>query len=393
MVTDRAAPDSSSPLIYLIVGESSGDNLGAGLMDEIRERCPGARFMGVGGPAMEERGLSSLFPMSDLSVMGIAEILPRLRLLLRRIRETVSNIQAQRPDVIVTIDSPDFSFRVARRLNGAGIPLVHYVAPTVWAWRVKRAAKVAKLYDHLLTLFPFEPPYFEREGLASTFVGHPVINTKPGNGEKFRKEHKITPETPVLCLLPGSRRSEISRLLPVFLQTLDLLKLDIPTIRCVLPTVPHLENEIRDFLVGHQGVSVVVGPEQKADAYAASNAALAASGTVALELAIARVPSVIAYILNTATAMVARRMIKIPYKSLVNILLEKEVMPELLQENCTPSALCAEILPLLLASDAHSRQLAAFDLVRQKLSPGKESPNSVAAGQVLRVTNGFTRPT
>ncbi|NQV45589.1 MAG: lipid-A-disaccharide synthase [Rhodospirillales bacterium] len=379
--------DNTAPLIYLIAGESSGDNLGAGLIDGIRARCPGARFIGVGGTEMQSKGFESLFPMSDLSVMGIVEILPRLWTLLRRIRETAAHARDARPDIIVTIDSPDFSFRVARRLKGQGIAMVHYVAPTVWAWRPKRAAKIAGLYDHLLTLFPFEPPYFEREGLATTFVGHPVIHAKTGDGNRFRQKNGFANATPILCLLPGSRHSEVSRLLPVFVKTFQQLREKIPLLQGIIPTVPHLEAEIRQMVQGTHSIGVVVDPEQKKDALAASTAALAASGTIALELAIAGVPSVIAYRVNTLTAMVARRMLLIPYMSLVNILLAKEVMPERIQEHCTPDELYGEILPLLSDGEKRQQQLAAFELVRQQLSPENGQPDDIAAQQILKMIN------
>ncbi|MBC8445133.1 MAG: lipid-A-disaccharide synthase, partial [Rhodospirillaceae bacterium] len=375
--------DPDTPLVYLIAGESSGDNLGAGLIDDIRALNPDARFAGIGGPAMQAKGLNSLFPMSDLSVMGVAEIIPRLGLLLRRIRQTASHVREIHPDVVVTIDSPDFSFRVARRIKGQGIALVHYVAPTVWAWRPKRAAKIARLYDHLLTLFPFEPPYFEREGLASTFVGHPVVHGKIGGGDggKFRALHTIGTDAPVLCMLPGSRRSEISRLLPVFREALDRLRRQIPVLHCVLPTVPHMERDVRHMLEGINDITIVVDPEQKADAFAASNAALAASGTVALELAMAGVPGVIGYRMNAATAVLARRLIRIPYVSLVNILCDKEVMPERLQERCTPDELYTELLPLLSGDKRRELQLQAFRQVRELLTPPSHA--HTAAHQVL----------
>lgn len=377
--------NSESPLVYLIAGEPSGDLLGSGLIDGIRKVCPGARFMGVGGPAMQRRGLDSLFPMGDLSVMGIAEVLPRLRLLLRRIRETASHVKKIRPDIVVTIDSPDFSFRVARRLKGETIPLVHYVAPTVWAWRPKRAAKVAGLYDHLLALFPFEPPYFEREGLPTTFVGHPVISSKAGNGDRFRTRHNIDRETPVLCILPGSRWSEVSRLLPVFLKTLNQLRVQFPLLHAVMPTVPHLEQQVRRVAGETSNISVIVGREQKADAFAASKAALAASGTVALELAMARVPSVIGYRLNAVTAMLARRLVRTQHVSLVNILLAGEVMPERLQERCTPEELSAKLAPLLSPGMERNQQLAAFDQVSRLLTPPEGTPDDIAAREVLRI--------
>jgi len=384
-------PDTkdTAPVICIIAGESSGDNLGAGLIDSIRERVPLARFIGVGGPSMQERGVVSLFPMSDLSVMGIAEVLPRIWLLIRRIRETVNYIKETKPDVVITIDSPDFCFRVAKKLKAHDIPLVHYVAPTVWAWRPKRAQKIAKLYDHLLTLFPFEPPYFEREGLSATFVGHPLAAAymDSGDGNRFRRIHNLDTETPVLCLLPGSRHSEVSRLLPVFIQTLDVLRQQIPNLHATCPTVPHLENQVRNMLSGTDNVSVITSNDQKLDAYTASTAALAASGTVALELAMAKVPSVIGYMMSLATAFVARRLVRLPNVSLANILLDREIMPEFIQERCTPETLAEPLRDLLSTEDSRQRQVAAFEEVKEKLKPTGGTPNQQAADTILRLIN------
>lgn len=377
------------PLIYLVAGETSGDNLGAGLIDGIRSINPDAGFVGIGGPAMHEAGMTSLFPMSDLSVMGLAEVLPRLRLLLGRIRETVTHIKETRPDVVVTIDSPDFCFRVAGQLQGFGIPLVHYVAPTVWAWRPKRAAKIARLYDHLLTLFPFEPPYFEVEGLPATFVGHPLAGSDLSNGDagRFLQVQEVPARAPVLCLLPGSRDAEVSRLLPVFLQTLKLLRRDFPDLYAVCPTVPHLVDTVRNLLSGVANVSVVSSSRDKKDAYAASTAALAASGTVALELGLARVPAVIGYMMSPLTAIIARHLVRLPNVSLVNILLNRDVMPEFMQEQCTSENLAPALCKLLKRGPVYQSQLSAFDEVREKLVSPRGSPNELAAKAVLKLVD------
>lgn len=389
MVT-RVNNAQSNPLtICIIAGEASGDNLGAGLMDGIREAAPDAIFIGVGGPAMQAKGLDSIFPMSDLSVMGIAEVLPKLRALLTRIKETASFIQTKRPDVVVTIDSPDFNFRVAKRLLGEGIPLVHYVAPSVWAWRPKRAKKIAGIYHHLLTLLPFEPPYFEAEGLPSTFVGHPVVigGVDKGDAEAFRSSHNIAPKAPLLCLLPGSRSSEISRLLPVFLQTLKQLRKHMPDLHAVFPTIPHLISEVRAALHGLDNVSIVSDERGKIDSFSASTAALAASGTVALELAMAGVPTVIGYKVSPMSAFLARRLVNLEFYSLPNILLGREVMPEILQEDCTADNLVSRLYPLLSDNAARKDQLNAFNLVRAKLTPTTATPNGLAAEAVIGTIN------
>ncbi len=383
-----AEQPTQSPLIYIVAGEASGDNLAASLMDAIKAECPGARFAGIGGPEMTSRGIDSLFAMSDLSVMGIAEVLPKLRLLLKRIAETAGNIMARKPDVVVTVDSPDFSFRVAKRLKGRDIPLAHFVAPSVWAWRPGRAAKIAGLYDHLFALLPFEPPYFEKEGLPTTFVGHPVMSVETGEGDLFRREHQLDDKTPLLCILPGSRRSEVTRLLPVFLETFAKLQARIPELHGVIPAVPHLAGEIKEML-GDASRIMIVSQRDKFDALAASTAALAASGTIALELAVQGVPSVIAYKVNVLTAFMARRMITIPYKSLVNILMGREVMPERIQEDCTSDILSADLVNLLENANARTMQLDAFAQVRAMLTPDGEGDGqigaNIAAREVLRL--------
>ncbi|MDA0998848.1 MAG: lipid-A-disaccharide synthase, partial [Proteobacteria bacterium] len=206
-------------LVYLIAGEPSGDALGAKLMTALRaETGGGVEFAGVGGAMMTAEGLTTLFPMSDLTVMGIAEVLPNILTILSRIRQTAADVAARRADVVVTIDAPDFCFRVAKRLKGKGIPLVHYVAPSVWAWRPGRARKIAALVDHVLCLLPFEPPYFQRVGLTATFVGHSILESGAGSGDGtgFRSRHGIPPSAPLLAVLPGSRGSEITRLLTAF---------------------------------------------------------------------------------------------------------------------------------------------------------------------------------
>jgi len=310
-----------------------------------------------------------------------------LLLLLKRIKETADAVERLQPDVLLTVDAPDFCFRVIKRLKARGVkvPVVHFVAPSVWAWRAGRAKKVAKLLDHLLCLLPFEPPYFEREGLAATFVGHPVVSSAIGDGDgaSFRARHGIAADALVLCVLPGSRNGEVERLLPVFCETLEKLAPQFPGLHVVTAAVPHLQARVRSAMASWPVAVTVVGGDEKADAFAASDAALAASGTVALELAMAGLPNVIAYRLNALTAFVAKRLLKTRFVNLINIILDREAVPELLQENCTPDNLARETARLLDNEDARrAQQDAAFEALKQ-LGFGGPPPGERAADVVL----------
>lgn len=379
----------AGPLVFLIAGEPSGDVLGGRLMAELRERTGDTiRFTGIGGERMVAQGLKPLFPLDELALFGIAELLPKLPNIIRRLGQTVEEIRRLRPDVIVTIDAPDFCLRVAKRLKGEGIPIIHYVAPTVWAWRPGRARKIAGLIDHLLALLPFEPPYFHREGLACTFVGHPVVESGAGGGDgaRFRRTHEITGDAPLLCVLPGSRQSEVKRLLPVFGEALARIAPTHPNLRVVVPTVPQVRGRVREAVAAWPvPVVVVEGDREKYDAMAASTAALAASGTVALELALARLPAVIAYRLHPLTVTLYRRFIKIKYANLVNIMLDRMLVPELLQEECTPERLAHAVATLLDDPATRQAQVAGVAEVARWLGDGGPPPSRRAADVVLSV--------
>ncbi|CCQ73974.1 lipid-A-disaccharide synthase [Magnetospira sp. QH-2] len=374
---------AQGPLVYVVAGEPSGDLLGGRLMAGLKSLYPeGVRFAGIGGPHMTGQGLDSLFPMTDLSLMGLAEILPHLPKLMRRLSEADADIRRLRPDVVLTIDSPGFCFRLAKRVRDLGIPLVHYVAPTVWAWKPKRAAKIARFLDHLLVLLPFEPPYFEKEGLATTFVGHSVIEggADLGNGSAFRDKHGIEPTRPVLCVLPGSRLGEVSRHLPVFRDVVDQLCGERPGLAVVLPTVAGVAEPVREAVRSWScSVTVVEGEREKFDAFAASEAALAASGTVTLELALAGCPSVVAYRLNPLTAWLARRLIKVRFASLVNIIQEREVLPEFLQDRCQASLISPMLAQYLDDPEARRAQIRACAPALEAMGRGGASPSLRAA--------------
>lgn len=387
MVTEGRPTD---PLIFLVAGEPSGDALGGRLMAALRQQTGGAvRFTGVGGDAMAAQGLVSEFPMADLSVMGVAEVLPRLPLLLKRISQTVDTARAANPAVFVSIDSPDFSFRVAKRLKGAGFPLLHYVAPTVWAWRPGRAGRIARFLDHLLALFPFEPPYFEAEGLPCTFVGHSVVESAAGAGDGagFRSRHDIAADAPLVCVLPGSRHSETSRLLPVFTETMARLSTAKPSLRAVVPLAETVAGPVADAVARWPLPTVAVrGQDEKYAAFAAADVALAASGTVALELAMAELPSIIAYRLSPASAWIARRMVRVEYANLINIVLDRPAVPEFLQQDCTPDRLAEALAGLMDDQTARRAQTeAAREAVSRMGGEDGALPSQRAAAAILKV--------
>ena len=378
-------------LFYLIAGEPSGDLLGARLMRALRERTGGrARFAGIGGEQMAAEGLVSLLPIRGLAIMGVMEVLPAALRILRWVRQTAADIERRKPVAIVTIDSSGFCFRVAERLRRRGRrppPIIHYVAPMVWAWRPHRARYAVRAADHLLTLFPFEPEYFEPLGLPSTFVGHSVteLGADRGDGPGFRAVHGIAADAPVLAVLPGSRRGEIRWLLPVFGPSVDLLAERFPGLVVVVPTVETVAEQVAATVAGWRPRTIVVrGQQARFDAFAASTAALAASGTVSLELAAAGVPMVIAYKVWPPTAWTMRHAVRIPQISLVNILLKRAVAPEILQEECTPARLTREVGRLLADPAAREAQREAYRSLIASIGTG-EPPSLRAADAILGV--------
>ncbi len=382
----------SAPLIFLVAGEPSGDVLGARLMAGLKEATDGqVRFAGIGGDRMIAEGLDSLFPMEELTLFGLAELLPKLPNILRRIRQTADTILDLKPDAVVTIDAPDFCFRVAKKVRrvNPSIKLIHYVAPTVWAWRPGRAKKIAAFLDHLLVLLPFEPPYFEKVGLPATFVGHSIVEAgvEQGDGAAFRARHGIAPETRLLTVLPGSRRSEIKVLLPDFGHALSILAQRHPDLRVVVPTLGKVAGPVRDAVAGWPLAPIVVeGDAEKYDAFAASDAALAASGTVALELALARLPAIIAYRIHPLTYGLYRRLIRVKYANLVNIMQDRMLVPEYLQGDCAPDRLAEGVDRLLTDPTARQTQIDGVAEVARWLGQGEEKPPSRrAADAVLAV--------
>jgi len=372
---------------FLIAGEASGDLLGARLMHALKKLTHNqVRFVGIGGPRMQAEGIELFFPQAELAHFGLFELLRHVPHILKRIRQTIREVRHVHPDALITIDAPDFCFRVAKKLKGEGIPLIHYVAPTVWAWRAGRAKRIAKFLDHLLALLPFEPPYFTREGLGCTFVGHSIIESgaELGDGVQFRTRHNIKPEASLLAVLPGSRISEISKLMPIFFETVKRLHTLHPDLHIVIPAVPHLSAIIRqqthDWPVP---VTIIENDADKYDAFAAARAALACSGTIAVELALARLPAVIAYKISALTVFLYRRLIKVKYVNLVNLMHDKMVVPELLQHNCTPEKLADAVDILLTDEAARQKQKDGLAEVSSWLGQGQFIPSERAAAVVL----------
>ncbi len=372
---------------FLIAGEPSGDMLGAALMAGLKQLEPDVVFSGVGGPLMQAQGLHSLFPMEELSVMGLAEVLPKYRQLMQRIRQTAAEVVQQSPDALISIDSPDFCLRVAKRVKAQShVKTIHYVAPSVWAWRPGRAAKMARVIDHVLALLPFEPPLMQAAGMGCDFVGHPVVAEPQATHEQaqdFRTRHGIN-DTPLLLVLPGSRRGEVERLMPIFGETLRQLHKERPDLRIVLPAAPSVATRVQelvaDWPIPPQLLNAADLPEKRA-AFAAADVAVAASGTVSLELAAAGTPMVIAYKFNWLSWQIIRRMALTDTVTLVNLVSDSRVVPEFLGENCLPDKIASGVLDVL--NNPQSQQ-EAMALTMERLGRDQEPPGLRAARAVLK---------
>ena len=376
----------SAPLrMFIVAGEPSGDHLGAGLIRALRERAPDLAVAGVGGAEMAAEGLAPLFPLADIAVMGFVPVVARLPHLLRRIRETAEAAVASRPDVLVIVDSPDFTHRVARRVRAAApaIPVVDYVSPTVWAWRPGRAAAMRAYVDHLLALLPFEPEAHRRlGGPPCSYVGHPLIERlgalRPDAAEAELRSR------PTLLVLPGSRGSEIRRLTAVFGEAVGRVADRVGGLDVVVPAVSDLAEDIRARVSSWRvAPQVVTGEEAKLAAFRRARAALAASGTVTLELALSGVPMAVAYRVSPLETWL-RFVVKVPSIVLPNLILGENVVPEFLQDACTPDALAGAVVPLLGDTPARSAQLAGFDRLdaAMRIAPGS-TPSREAAALVL----------
>ena len=379
--------------VFLIAGEPSGDALGAALMKGLKSLRDDLSFDGIGGPAMEREGLKSRFEMRELSVMGIAEILPKYFHLKRRIRETAEAVIETKPDVLITIDSPDFCLRVAKLVKAQSqVRIVHYVAPSVWAWRPKRAEKMARHVDQVLALLPFEPKYMERAGVACDFVGHPVVADPVANAAEvtaFKDKHALGDASPLLLVLPGSRRGEVGRIGPVFGETLGRIQKAHPRLQAMIVVAPNVEDAVQEMIADWPVKPHLIfdtDSGEKRASFAAADVALAASGTVALELAASATPMVIGYRMNPLTFQIIRRMALIDSVNLVNIVTDTRHVPECLGPDCTAENLAQALSQVL---EDPSRQMSAMAATMKALGQGGEEPGLRAAQAVLeRLDNG-----
>ena len=380
-------PAGQRPLhVFLVAAEPSGDHLGATLMAALHERAD-VRFSGVGGAQMRAAGLTSLFPTDDLHIIGFGEVLKRLPYLFRRIRETVEAVVASRPDVLVIIDSPDFTHRVARRVRAAAprIPIVDYVCPQVWAWRPWRARAMRRYLDHVLALLPFEPAFLARlDGPPCTFVGHPlaqqIAELRPNDEEAARR----TTEPPIVLALPGSRRGEIGRMAHVFGSALAMTTENVGAVEVVVPTLPRLSALVTEATQRWPvRPRIVVAAAERRAAFRNARAALSKSGTVTLELALSGVPTVAAYRVSAMEAMLARTMISVDSVILANLVLGERIVPELLQEACTPQNIARELRQVIVDGPARDRQLRAFAGLTDIMAIDRTEPSARAAEIVL----------
>lgn len=379
-----------SPLtLMLVCGEPSGDQLGAELMEGIRALGgENIRIVGVGGSAMTAQGLKSLFPLDATAVMGLREVVPRIPEILSRVRQASDYALAVKPDALVCIDSPDFTHRIARRVKRAdpAIPTVNYVAPQVWASRQYRARTMARYFDLVLALFPFEVPFFEGHGIHAAFVGHPVIEraARMRGGDDLRKRLGIGLDAPLLAVLPGSRMSEVTLLLPVFREAVAKLAQTLPGLVCVLPTVPNVAAKVRALSENWPvPLHLLDDAGDKFASFDAADVALAATGTVTTEIALSDTPMVTAYKLGWLTYVLARPFISAKFATLVNILLDREAVPEFIQRRCTPEALSDALLKLFKNPDARAAQIRGLDEAMHLLGAGEEAPSLRAARTLL----------
>jgi len=380
--------------VFIIAGEVSGDKLGHALMAGLRQLVPDVEFEGIGGELMQSQGLTSQFDMRELSVMGLVEILPKYFHFKKRIRETAKAVVQSQPDVLITIDSPEFCLRVAKAVKATSdIRTVHYVAPSVWAWRPKRAKKMAAFIDHVLALLPFEPPFMQAEGMQCDFVGHPVVTeTQASESEasEFRLRHGIG-DAPTLLVLPGSRKSEVTRLGPIFGEVLrDVLYVQ-DDIKLVIPAAKPVAGLVEDMvaqwdlptevlILDPRDFDADTAAARKLAAFRAADLALAASGTVSLELAAAGTPMVIAYDMNPISRFLISRMLRVDTATLVSLVSDTRVIPEFLGKDCQPQFIAPAILDVL---NNPMNQLEAMRLTMDRLGARGEEPGLRAAKAVL----------
>lgn len=385
---------------FIIAGEASGDVLGAKLIAEIKVELAAkneqADFIGVGGKLMQEQGLVSIFPMEELSVMGFLEVLPHIPKLLKRIKQTAEAVISENPNCVITIDSPDFCFRVIKKIQKYQGKKIHLIAPSVWAYREGRAEKISKLYDLLLAILPFEPPYFEKYGLKTVFIGHPIVETAPDFSVKesknleFRNQHKIAVDDVVLCLTPGSRNGEVKRIFPEFIAAVNLLSQEKLNPQSNIKVVIPLADKTRDLVVEMaKNLNVqyfLIEKDEKESAFFAANFALAKSGTNTVEFSIYQLPMIVAYKINFITHFLIKMMIKIKFANLINLIANKEIIPEMLQKNCTGEKIFRRVKDLIENKYLAQKQISESHTSLALMGFGNvEKSSAKAAKEIIKI--------
>jgi lipid-A-disaccharide synthase len=412
---------------FIIAGEASGDLLGSKLIAELKLQNSQSEFIGVGGKLMQEQGLISIFPMEELSVMGFFEVVPHLAKILRRIKQTADLIIEEKPDFLITIDSPDFCFRVVKKLQSLvtkkstrseqsermrDLPLsfylggegdgglrrcigpkkIHLIAPSVWAYRPKRAEKISKLYDLLLAILPFEPPYFEKYGLKTIFIGNPIIENAPDFSEKksenlrFRKKYSIAENDVLICVTPGSRSGEVKKIFPEFIGAINLLSQKIPNLKIVIPLTDKTRDLVLEMVQELKVEYFLIEKDEKDSALFATDFALAKSGTNTLEFSLYHIPMLIAYKINFLTHFIVKRMIKIKFANLINLILNKELIPEMLQKNCEAEKIATLLEKLILDKNFAEKQISESAAALKLMGLGSViNPSKKAAQEILKL--------
>ncbi|MDR6936691.1 MULTISPECIES: lipid-A-disaccharide synthase [unclassified Luteibacter] len=377
----QTIPDATSPLIVLIAGEDSGDQLGADLIDALRARYPDARFTGIGGPRMLARGFESWYDIRELSVMGFAEVVSHLPRLLKLRKALLARILAARPTIVIGIDAPDFNLGVERKLKDAGLATVHYVSPSVWAWREKRAEKIGRSADRVLCLFPMEPPIYAKHGIDARFVGHPLADRFPmvSDRDAARDTLGLPHDQPVLAVLPGSRPSEIERIGATFIEAAKRVAAAMPQLRIVVPAAnERVRARLTTLLADFPGTPPLLTDGHSHEAMVAADTVLLASGTATLEAMLAKRPMVVGYRVSPTSYRIAKllKMLKTDVYSLPNILAracglgEERLVPEYMQDECTPENLARATLDLLADSERRGQVVAAFEVLHRALRGG-----------------------
>lgn len=378
---------------FVIAGEASGDLLGAKLIKELKAQNHESEFIGVGGTLMKEQGLKSIFAMEELSVMGFLEVLPHIPKLLKRINQTAEVVKSEKPDVVITIDSPDFCFRVMKKLRDfKSVKKVHMIAPSVWAYREGRAEKISKLYDLLLAILPFEPPYFEKYGLKTVFIGSPIVENAPDFSQKpqirseFRAKYKIAENSTVVLLTPGSRNGEVGKIFPEFIGAINLLAEKKRDLKVIIPLIDKTRNLVTEMAKDLKVPYFLIEKTEKNSAFFAADFAFAKSGTNTVEISLYRLPMVIAYKINFITHFIVKRMVKIKFANLINLISNREIIPEMLQDKCRSDLLFHEMEKLINDKNLAQKQLdESVSSLKEMGLESLENPSFKAAKEILKI--------